>query len=495
MADHAAQQPGRLARDAIGVPGIVFLVLAAVAPLTVTIVVTPLAIALGNGGGLPGAFLLASIALLLFGVGYAKMSQHVVNAGAFYAYVTRAVGPRAGVATAYVAVLGYNSFMVGATSTSGFFFDLVLDDLFGIDLGWQFWSAVTLVGVLILGRRGIDLSAKILGVALVLEVAIIVVLDISVLVQTGWDFSGFDPDLVFAGSVGIALLFCFTAFLGFEAVALFGEEARNPPRTIPRATYTVIIAMGLFHTITALSLISAFGAEQAGGVANDPEAGGPGAYAINVSIEYLGTFLTDVLQILLLVSLSAAFLALHNVATRYLYALGRARLLPSALGRTHERHRAPHVASAAQVAFNVVFVVAFIIAGADPLLTITASMTGFGTLAIVGLQAAAAISIVVFFRRRSDPRLWSTAIAPALGGAGLVAVFILAVVNFDTLAGTDAPAISLLPWLVLVVVVIGLAVGQWLKSNRPERYARLGREGLEEGFEDEQDATVGPPIV
>ena len=42
-----------LQRGALGVAGIVFLVLAAVAPLTGIVVVASLAIALGNGGGTP----------------------------------------------------------------------------------------------------------------------------------------------------------------------------------------------------------------------------------------------------------------------------------------------------------------------------------------------------------------------------------------------------------------------------------------------------------
>src|SRR4051812_4294453 len=472
------QPAGRLTRDALGVPGIVFLVLAAVAPLTATVVVVPIGMAVGNGGGIPGAFVLAVIALLLFAIGYAQMSRHVVNAGAFYAYVTKAVGPRSGVATAYLAVLGYNCFMAGATATSGFFTDFVLDDLFGINLGWQVWSAVSLAGILVLGRRGVDISAKILGVALVCEVTILLVMDVSVLFQEGWDFGAFDPDLVFGSGFGLGLLFVFTCFLGFEAAALFAEEARDPFTTIPRAIYAAIILMGAFYIVTSLSAVSAVGAQEAKGVVNDPATGGPGAFIFNVSHEYLGSFLTDVMELLLLVSLFAAFLALHNAATRYLFALGRARLLPSVLGRTG-RNGAPVVASAVQVAFNVIVVGAFAITGADPLLDITASMTGFGTLAIVGLQAAAAFSVVVFFRRRHDPRMWSTLIAPALGGAGLLTAFILAIVNFRTLAGSNSDVIALLPWLILIVVVLGFAVGQWLKGSRPEVYAALGREGQE----------------
>ena len=67
--DHTSLRPG-----ALGVAGIVFLVLAAVAPLTGIVVVASLAIALGNGGGTPMAFFLVAAILLLFAVGYAPVS-------------------------------------------------------------------------------------------------------------------------------------------------------------------------------------------------------------------------------------------------------------------------------------------------------------------------------------------------------------------------------------------------------------------------------------
>ena len=70
-----------LRRNSLGVAGIVFLVLAAVAPLTGVVVVASLAIALGNGGGAPASFLIVAVILLLFAVGYAQMSKQLVNAG------------------------------------------------------------------------------------------------------------------------------------------------------------------------------------------------------------------------------------------------------------------------------------------------------------------------------------------------------------------------------------------------------------------------------
>lgn len=55
------------------------------APLAAMVSYAPLAIEPGNGIGAPGAWILAGAALALFAAGYAAMSRHITNAGAFYA--------------------------------------------------------------------------------------------------------------------------------------------------------------------------------------------------------------------------------------------------------------------------------------------------------------------------------------------------------------------------------------------------------------------------
>ncbi len=474
----AAPEPGALRRDALGTAGVVFLVLAAVAPLTGIVVIASLGIALGNGGGMPGAFLLAAAVLVLFGVGYAQMSKVVVGAGGFYVYVTHGLGRPLGLVAALVALLGYNCFVAGAVGTSGFFTANVVEQVFGWHTPWQLWSLVSAVAVFLLGRRGIDVSAKVLGVSLVLEVAILLVLDVAVAVGTGLDATAFAPGVVFSGSVGIAFLFAFNAFVGFEATGLFSEEAREPHRTIPRATYVAIVLIGVFAAVTTWAVVSATGVVQAGQAAQDHLS--TGDLVFSISQTYLGPFLTDVMMLLLVVSLFAALLALHNSATRYLFALGRARVLPHALGRTNGTNGAPYVASGVQIGFAALVAAVYAVAGLDPLADLTASMTGIGTLGVIVLQALAGVAVVAFFRRRRDPRIWRTAVAPGLGTLGLIAVTVLAVLNFPTLAGSDAPAIALLPWLLAVAVLGGLGLAAWLRSRRPEVYADLDRLGVAE---------------
>ncbi|WP_079923650.1 APC family permease [Mycobacterium sp. AT1] len=406
---------GVLRGDALGTAGIAFLVLAAVAPLTGMVVVAGLGIALGNGGGMPGSFVIAGAILFLFAVGYAQMSKHITNVGGFYVYICNALGRPLGLSSALIALVGYNCFVAGAVGTSGALTGTVVDNIFGLDIRWEVWSALSVLAVFLLSRRGVDLSAKVLGVSLILEVGILVVFDVAVLFQSGYDLTAFSPGIVFSGSVGLGLLFAATCFIGFEATALFSEEAKDPQRSVPRATYIAVVCIAVFAAITSLALVSAIGVDGA------QEAGvehlAKGDLLIATSQGVLGTFLTDVMQVLLVVSLFAALLALHNAASRYIFALSRAQVLPTVLAKTTAG--VPRNASTAQVVFASAVAGVFAALGLDPIAALTASMTGFGTLAIICLQALAAVSVVVFFRRRGDRAWWSTFVAPGLGALGL----------------------------------------------------------------------------
>lgn len=460
----------QLQKNALGVAGIVFLVLAAVAPLTGIVVVASIAIALGNGGGTPASFLIVAILLLLFAVGYAQMSKQLVSAGGFYAFVVKGLGRTGGLVAGLIATMGYNFFVVGTIGTSGFFMQIVIADLTGFDLHWYIWGLASIVVSFMLARRGIDFSSKVLGVALVLEVLILIVFDISVLVQTGFDVSAFGPEAVFSGSLPIGLLLAATGFLGFEATALFGEEAKRPLRTIPRATYVAITAIGLILAITTWAVVSATGVQQAQATALEHLP--TGDLVFSISERYLGPALTDLMMILLLVSLFAAMLAFHNSATRYLYSLGRAGVLPRGLARTRS-NGSPQVAGFVQAGFAAVIAGLFALSGLDPITSLVPSMIGFGTLCVLVLQGLAALSIVVYFRRKHDPRLWSTLVAPGIGFLGLSAIVTLAIANFDVVAGSDALAVRLLPLLLVVALIGGIAYAAYLRRSKPAVYDGL----------------------
>ncbi len=453
----APQQRHQLQREAIGWAGIVFFVVAAAGPLAATIGASPVAF-MSNGVGTPGAYALAALTLLVFSVGFAAMSRHVSSAGGFAVVVSRAFGERAGAAAAFMALLSYNGMLLGLYGVFGFFAHDIVADLFGLDLSWQVWSAIAIVLVGVLGYRDVNLSARVLGALMLCEVAILLVFDLVVLADggaSGWTAAPFAPSNIFSGAAGIAFLFAFASFVGFEATTIYGEEARDPKRSVPRATYAAVLLIGLFYVLNTYAITVAYGPDAVGeAAANDP-----GGLVFAMSTQYVGGWATDIMQVLLITSFFAVVLAFHNTLARYLFALGRARLLPGALGRTHDRHQAPHAASIAQSAISVVVVGIFIAAGADPFTQLYSWLTGLGTVGVLALQAIASLAVIGFFRRTKAERSpWVTIVAPLLGAAGLITGVVLALRNFDVLTGATSGAVTLLPWLLPIAAVVGLVV-------------------------------------
>src|SRR3954470_3800322 len=169
----------------LGVIGIVFMVVAAAAPLTVIAGNVPIAIGEGPGPGAPVGFIIAAIVLLLFSVGFVTMTPHVKEAGAFFAYISAGLGPRLGLGAAFVALVTYTAIQAGVYGYMGWAFNDLVTHYGGPSAPWWVWAVGVLALVSFLGYRHIELSAKVLGVALVLEIAVVVIFDIAVFVSGG----------------------------------------------------------------------------------------------------------------------------------------------------------------------------------------------------------------------------------------------------------------------------------------------------------------------
>ena len=102
-----------LAKDRLGVPSVLFFVLAGVAPLTVAAGVIPTAYQTTGLTGIPAAFVAIAVILGLFAVGYVAMTRHITNSGAFYAFISRGIGRAVGVGAALIALLSYSFLQVG----------------------------------------------------------------------------------------------------------------------------------------------------------------------------------------------------------------------------------------------------------------------------------------------------------------------------------------------------------------------------------------------
>lgn len=173
-----------LARNQIGVLGIVFFVVAAAAPLTVVVALFPVIIGSGNGVGIAGAFVAVAVVLTVFAVGYVAMSKHITNAGAFYAFITRGLGRPMGLGSASLAIFAYNAIQLGVIGGFGYYAAEFTSRHTGVGVPWWVFSALAMGASLFLGVRQIHAGARVLAVLLTLETGVILVLDIGILVNS-----------------------------------------------------------------------------------------------------------------------------------------------------------------------------------------------------------------------------------------------------------------------------------------------------------------------
>ena len=482
-----------LHRGRLGVLGIVFFVVAAAAPLVGMTGAVPVAIVVGNGAAAPGAYVVVGLVLLLFSVGYGAMGRHVANAGAFFAYVGRGLGIAPGVGTAFTSLVAYLAVQL---AIFGFFGGLMTGQMnaqFGIDWPWYVWTLIAWVLVLALSLATVDVGAKFLGVLMGVELLSLLVVGLAVVFHGGGP-DGFDlaasfaPSNIFvggfAGSAGIALAFAFASYIGFEATAIYGEEAKDPHKTVPRATYVAVGVITVIFALTAWAIVSGLGSTvvvdrvvELTSIDGVPLAD-PAAALFAVATEYVGSWLATLMSWLVLSSLFAGLLAFQNSAARYFFAMGRAGVLPSKLDRVNKMG-APVYASIATSIVTLIVIIIFVVQDLDPILNMFFWFSGMTVVALVFVEMLVCIAVIVFFRREPvDRRPWNTLIAPLLAFVVLAIGEFLLTSRFGLLAGTVADGVdpttqawglNTTGWILIstpfVLFIIGVIIGS-VRQNK-----------------------------
>ncbi|MFD5426340.1 APC family permease [Streptomyces sp. NPDC127084] len=476
-------QERALRADRLGTAGLLLSVLAASAPLMVVAGVMPTVFGVMGMPGQPLLYVILGVVLILFSVGYAEMSRHVHNAGAFYAYIARGLGPTAGAGAAYVALVAYSAMQVGIYGILGFEISGLLATHLGLTVAWWIPALAAAVLVAVLGWLKIDLNAKALGVLLVIECTLVVAFDAAALVEPGPEglsFAAFDPGSLTGAGLGTALCFCIAAFIGFEQSPVYAEETSRPQVVVSRVMFLAVGFVALFLALGAWALTVATGP---GAVVGEAAKQGP-ALLFTLTEARLGGTFTDVLHVLFVTGMFAALLSFHNVVARYAFAMGREGLLPAAFSRTSASSGAPATGSLLQSAVSVLVVIAFAVSDGlpagdptTPVLRLFTWMGNVGALGVILLMAAASFAVIAFFVRRGAAlaQAWRL-IASALAGIALVGIAIYTVRDFDVLIGAGpGSALSwILPGVIGAALVAGLLYGAVLRIVRPEAHARIG---------------------
>jgi amino acid transporter len=483
----------KLHGKAVGLWGVLFLTVTGSAPISAMLFNVPIAVGFGNGIGSPASFLVATIVLLIFSVGYCAMASKVSAVGGFYSFISHGLGRELGMGFGFGSVFAYSMFEVSLAGGFAFFGNADLKQWFGIDVPWPVLALIMIGGIAILTYFDVKISTAVLGVTLIAEVAILVIFAIGVFSHAGNGANvqlgalnpmnalrGFDAhDKLQAGAAGIGLFFAFWSWVGFEMSPNYAEESRDPKRIVPLSMYISVVGLGIFYTLVSWAALSGYATvDDAINTAQNDSSN----FFFTPAAHFIGGWVALLMSILILTGSFACGMAFHNTAARYFYSLGRERLLPAALGKTHPVHRSPHVASFTQSAIAALCIVIYALKEGynDPngqaYLGVYGLFAVMGVVIILAAQALVSLAVIMYFRTHhpEEHHWWKTLVAPLIALVTQVYVVYLCISNMAFL-GSGYRLADWIVWIDLVVVAIGIAGAFYIKSSDPKKFEQIGR--------------------
>lgn len=492
-----------LARNALGLRQVLFCIVTGSAPIAAMLFNSPWAI-YGAGWAAPALFIWATVIFTIFSVAYVAMAKKVTAAGGFYSFVSHGFGQVLGMGTAITIAGCYIFFAAGVTGVTAYFANTTILDWTGADIPVWIIEFGTLAAMMALSFFHVELTAKILGVFLVTELAGLLVFGVLALFQpeSGLHFSSLNPLAIFdgdnntavaafgAGTLGVGFFGAFWSWIGFEMAPNYAEESRDPKRIMGPATYISVIGLGILYTFICWMLVVAWGATNITGAVQAQFAGDiasvfyPQTDRVGAIDLGSATLLTRVFQLTIVTGSFACQFAFFNTATRYLFSMGREGVLPKTLGRTHRTHHSAFIASTTVGVLCAIIIGAFLWKDSSTLGAILKLGTWaplMGNIGILSIMALVSLAIIRYFLTESGEsitgvRILEVVVAPLVAAAGLAFATYLLVKNRTTLAGTSGAIFLDYAWLWPILMFAGGVVLALLYRTRdPKRYAGIGR--------------------
>jgi amino acid transporter len=368
-----------------------------------------------------------------------------------------------------------------------------LSQHFGINVPWVILALIMIAVIAVLSYRDVKLSVKVLGAALVLEVAILVIFALGVIFAgSGTNFTSealnvfnvYTPVAeqkvgevaIPAGAAAVGVFMAFWSWVGFEMAPNYAEESRDPKRIVPQSLLISVVGLGIFYVIVSWCAVSAYPTD--GEMVAKAFSDGVNFFLAPMK-QFVGPWAYELMFVLILTSSFACGMAFHNTAARYMYSLGREGVLPRAVAETHDHHKSPHKASAVQSVLAAIWVLLYGLSYGfdDPSgqawLGVYTLFAVLGTGLLLVLQAVVSLAIFNWFRKNGGGNVFTTVIAPLVSFVVQLALVWTLVENLSILGGTNGFAKSI-PYVALAILVVGLIWGFALKSMNPEAYRNIG---------------------
>ena len=442
-----------------------------------------------SGEATPFVYLACLVAILVVSSGMVEMARELPSAGAFYTYVTRGLGPRAGFITGGLMFVAYALLPPAELGLIGSYVQATLRTEVNVDVPWWVIGMVPAAAMIILALEGIRASLRIALMLFATEIGVVVLLAIIVVGhggRHGLSLHPLSPTASPHGFHGLATGFVFAALslVGFEAAATLGDEVRDPRRLVPRAILLSSAFVGVIYVFCVWAEVNGLG----------PAATNRLNGASTPWNDLATTYASWLKWPVIVASVSSMFAVMINSANgiaRILNTMAREGLLPRTLAVVDRRRLTPTRAILATGAFAIGCAL-IVGASSGGLENPTGGSNVYGylgfllTLGVLPVYALTNLAAARYFARVGRFHPVRHGVLPIGGAALMVALLVGQIVE-----QTAAPY-TWLPWAIVVWVAAVASAALWLARRRPHQLRRAG-EVLAAG-EAEQHAQ-GVPVL
>jgi amino acid transporter len=395
----------------------------------------------GDFSWLPYA--VGTVMLLFVAYNLNQFAQRSTSSGSMYAYISRGLGLRAGAIGGWALIWAYLGIsMAGVTGFTIFAGKLLL--MMGITVPPVVLFALCVAAAWYCAWKNVRLSALLMLVLEGASVALIIALCFIVLGHHGFaiDKTQFALSKMPLSSLGLGVVVAIFSLVGFECATAFGEEARDPLHTIPRAVMLSLVISGAFFVfVTYTMVLGVRGYSQPLGSIDAP---------LNVLASmYDVPILAIPLSLGAMVSFFALCLSCINAGGRVIFAMGRHGIFHSSTGESHPANETPHIA------VTVMSVIAFTVPTAMAVRGV-ATLDAFN---YVGTMAAFGFVVAYFLVTVAAPA-YLRSLGQLRGGhlgMAAAAVLLLLIPAVGSVFPVPPAPVLYFPYVFLAYLAIGVA--------------------------------------
>jgi amino acid transporter len=424
-----------------------------------------------SGEATPFVYVACLIAILISASGIIEMARELPSAGAFYTYVARGLGPRAGFITGGLMFVAYALLPPAEVGLIGSYLQSTFRAEFHANIPWWLIGMVPAGLMVFLAFEGIRSSLRTALFLFVVEVCIVVVLAVIIVGKGGHDglsLHSLSPGASPHGFSGLTTGFVFAAlsFVGFEAAATLGEEVREPRRIVPRAVLVSVLAVGLLYVFCIWAEVNGLGVKATNRL------NGASTPWNDLAASYASWMKWPVI-IASVSSMFAVIINSSNGIVRILNTMGREGLLPKLFAFIDPKRRTPSRAVFATGGFAIVvaLVVGTISGGlGDPLggSNVYGYLGFLLTLGILPVYVLTNLAAARYFVGSGRFNTVRHGVLPVAGASLMIALLVGQIIE------QTAKPYTWFPWVIVIWTALAGAGALWLANARPRQFALAG---------------------